>query len=41
MEVYVMNKKSYLSRLGELCESMAMANGVMNAGLAMHRKRTK
>ncbi len=36
-----MNKKTYIQRLGEICDSMAMANGVMTAGLAMCRRKNK
>lgn len=36
-----MNKKTYFGRLAEICDSMALANGVMNAGLAMCRRKNK
>lgn len=34
-----MNKKSYLARLGEICDSVALASGAMGAGLAMSRRK--
>lgn len=36
-----MNKKTGFRRLGEICDKMALANGVMTAGLAMSRSRSK